>query len=69
MEDEKRAQWESQSRKGDLEDSYQSHGYVDMHARHAYITTHIFYEDLRNMQDSLPPQDIYEMLNTKDDSD
>ena len=40
-----------------------------MHARHAYITTHIFYEDLRNMQDSLPPQDIYEMLNTKDDSD
>ena len=53
----------------DPEEGYQSHAYVDMHARHAYITTHIFYEDLRNMQDSLPPRDIYEMLSTKDDDD
>ena len=40
-----------------------------MHARHAYITTYMFYEDLRRVQDSLPPQDIYEMLSTKDDMD
>ena len=51
----------------DPEEGYQSHGYTDMHARHSYITTHMFYEDLRDVQDSLPPQDIYEQLSTKDD--
>ena len=71
MEEEKRAEIEILTQQGqtDPEEGYQSHAYVDMHARHAYITTHIFYEDLRNMQDSLPPRDIYEMLSTKDDDD
>ena len=53
----------------DPDESYQGHGYTDMHARHSYITTHMFYEDLRNLQDSLPPMDIYEQLNSKDDVD
>lgn len=40
-----------------------------MQARHSYITTHMFYEDLRSVQDSLPPKDIYEQLNSKDETD
>lgn len=40
-----------------------------MQARHSYITTHMFYEDLRKVQDSLPPKDIYEQLNSKDEAD
>ena len=33
----------------ETDEGFQSHGYSDMHARHGYITTHIFYEDLRNI--------------------
>jgi len=51
------------------DEAYQGHGYTDMHARHSYITAHMFYEDLRDIQDSLPPKDIYEQLMTKDDAD
>lgn len=45
------------------------HGHTDMHARHSYITAHIFYEDLRKIQDSLPPADIYEALKTNAETD
>ena len=48
---------------------YIGHGHTDMHARHSYITAHIFYEDLRKIQDSLPPADIYEKLTSNIDSD
>lgn len=40
-----------------------------MQARHSYITTHIFYEDLADIQQSLPPADIFEHLMSKDDND
>ena len=57
------------SQRHDPDQYYMSHGYTDMHARHSYITAHIFFEDLRNIQDSLPKQDIFETLMTKDDYD
>lgn len=31
------------------DEGYQTHGYTDMQARHSYITTHIFYEDLADI--------------------
>lgn len=35
----------------------------------SYITVHMFYEDLAKIQDSLPPLNILEELNSKDDDD
>ena len=53
----------------DPHEYYIGHGHTDMHARHSYITAHIFYEDLRKIQDSLPPGDIYENLKSNVDVD
>ena len=53
----------------DPETAYIGHSYTDMHARHCYITTHVFYEDLSLVKESMPKQDIYETLTSKGISD